>query len=248
MSAPIRPPFARLHIEPIGGVAGDMLLAALLDLGADLDAVQAAVSRMAEPGLALEVSRVDVDGVPALRVKSIPRAHHTHGRHLDEVLEIVDRAGLAPGPRGTVGRIFDVLAVAEAESHGATAHHVHLHEVGELDSILDVVGIAVAYHSLGAPPVDVAALPSGHGTVESAHGTLTLPAPAVMKVAARFDIPLHDVDVRGETVTPTGIAAVAALGRAQGLPVSRPGDACGVGAGTRRFPARPNVVRVHGYR
>lgn len=247
MPAPIRSPFTHLHVEPIGGVAGDMLLAALLDLGADLGAVQAAVARMAEPGLAVEVARVDVDGEPALRVKSIPRTRHAHGRHLEEVLAIVDRARLTPAARATVGRIFDVLTVAEAESHGATPHHVHLHEVGELDSILDVVGIAVAWHSLGAPPVDVAPLPSGHGTVESAHGTLPLPAPAVVKVASRFAIPLEPVDVRGETVTPTGIAALAALGRAHGVAVPRPGDARGVGAGTRRFPGRPNVVRVHGY-
>jgi uncharacterized protein (DUF111 family) len=239
--------FARVYLEAVGGLAGDMLLAALLDLGADAELVRDAIARMGEPGLSLEVSRVEVGGEAACHVRSITSSHGGHGRHLHEVLAVVDRAGLAPRAREAAGRIFDVLVRAEAESHGAPAHHVHLHEVGELDSILDVVGIAAAWDALGAPALDVGPLPSGQGTVETAHGTLKVPVPAVRAIARAAGIPLLDVPVRGETVTPTGIAAAAALGRAQGVPLSRRGDAVGVGAGTKRFPDRPNVVRLHGY-
>ncbi len=242
------PRLARVYVEAVGGVAGDMLLAALLDLGGDLEAVRAAIRSMGERGLTIEVSHTTVDGERACRVKSLPRGHGHHGRHLEDVMAIVDGAAITPAARAHAGRIFDVLAEAEARSHGSDPHHVHLHEVGELDSILDVVGIAVAYDSLGNPPLAAGPLPSGHGTVESAHGTLTLPAPATRHIAVAAGIPLVEVPVDGETVTPTGIAALAALGTAQGQPLGRRGDVVGVGAGTRRFPGRPNVVRVHGYR
>jgi hypothetical protein len=124
---------------------------------------------------------------------------------------------------------------------------VHLHEVGALDSILDVVGIAVALESLGAPRVSSSAVPSGHGHVRAAHGELELPVPAVREIAARAGLPLIDVPVCGETVTPTGAAVLAVVCERFGPPPAAPAAAVGVGAGTRRFADRPNVVRVHGY-
>jgi uncharacterized protein (DUF111 family) len=239
--------FSRVYLEGVGGLAGDMLLAALLDLGADAGLVRSAVARIGEPGLSLEVSRVEVDGEAACHVRSIASSHGGHGRHLHEVLAFVDRAGLTPRARDAAGRIFDVLVRAEAACHGEPADQVHLHEVGELDSVLDVVGIAAAWDALGAPALDVGPLPSGRGTVATSHGTLTVPVPAVREIARAAGIPLVDVDVRGETVTPTGIAAAAALGRVQGAPLTARGEMVGVGAGTKRFPGRPNVVRLHGY-
>lgn len=238
--------FASLHLEPVGGVAGDMLLAALLDLGADVGAVRAALASIGDPDLALDVGYTEISGERACHVRSIaPRGAGVH--HLEDVLVILERTEMNRRARDNAVAVFHLLAEAEAHSHGGTAAHVHLHEVGELDSILDVVGIAVAFDSLGAPPTTVGELPSGRGEVRTAHGTLRVPVPAVVHLARRLGLPLVDVAVEGETVTPTGAAALGVLAHRFGVPLARAGDRLGVGAGTRRFPNRPNVLRAHGY-
>jgi uncharacterized protein (DUF111 family) len=240
--------WARLHVEAVGGAAGDMLLGALFDLGAPIEPVRRALASIDEPGLSLEVERVDVAGERACHVRSLCAAREPHGRHLDDILTIVGRADMTPRARDTARRIFELLAVAEAECHGERPGHVHLHEVGELDSILDVVGIAIAYDALGAPSLAVTPLPSGHGTIQSAHGLLPVPAPAVRVIVAKSGLELVEVSLAGETVTPTGAAALAVLATEPRKALLAPGAARGVGAGQRRFADRPNVVRVHGYR
>ncbi|MEZ0311685.1 MAG: nickel insertion protein [Myxococcota bacterium] len=259
--------FSRLHIEPVGGVAGDMLLAALIDLGADVAVVRSALAGFHEPGLSLTVDEVGVAGERALYVRSLLGVPQTrfhaaqtvplvgaaplHAHHLlGDVLGRVRRAALDSAVTERVTHIFTLLAEAEAVVHGGDAATVGLHEVGELDSIMDVVGISVALASLGVREVSCAPLPSGHGTVMSSHGELACPTPAVKIICDRYNVPLEPVDVVGETVTPTGAAVVAAVcetftrepkGMATAVKV-------GVGAGTKRFPGRANVVRIHGWR
>ena len=259
--------FSRLHIEPVGGVAGDMLLAALIDLGADVAAVRSALAGFHEPALSLSVDEVSVAGERALYVRSLvglpqTRFHEVqkaslvsatplHAHHLlGDVLGRVHRASLDSAVTERVTHIFNVLAEAEAVVHGGDAATVGLHEVGELDSIMDVVGISVALASLGVREVSCAPLPSGHGTVMTSHGELGCPTPAVKVICDRYGVPLEPVDVAGETVTPTGAAVVAALCETFTAEPRGMGSAVrvGVGAGTKRFPGRANVVRVHGWR
>ena len=241
--------FSRLHFECVGGAAGDMILGALLDLGADVAAVRRALASMALPGLELRTERVVVDDIAALYVRSLvdDGAHH---RNLGDVLAIIDRGDMNDAARQRAHGIFEILVAAEAVAHECAAEDVHLHEVGALDSIMDVVGIAVALGSLGNPPASASPIPSGHGNVSTAHGLLTCPVPAVAAVAERWHVPLIDVDVQGETVTPTGIAALANICSSFGdAPViDSETDACGVGAGSRRFARASNLVRVHGIR
>jgi uncharacterized protein (DUF111 family) len=258
---------SRLHIEPIGGVAGDMLLAALIDLGADAGAIRSALAGFGEPGLTLSVDEVSVAGDRAVYVRSLvgnpqTRFHAAqraslasttplHAHHLlGDILGRVGRAGLDAAVTERVTHIFTLLAEAEAVVHGGDSGSVGLHEVGELDSIMDVVGISVALASLGVRELTCAPLPSGHGTVMTSHGELSCPTPAVKVICDRYNVPLEPVDIAGETVTPTGAAVVAALCDAftrepKGMgTVSR----VGVGAGTKRFAERANVVRIHGWR
>lgn len=259
--------YSRLHIEPIGGVAGDMLLAALIDLGADVAAVRSALAGFNEPGLKLTVEEVAVGAERALYVRSLAgNAQHRfkearqsslvsttplHAHHLlGDILGRVARAGLDAAVTERVTHIFNLLAEAEAVVHGGEPGTVGLHEVGELDSIMDVVGISVALATLGVREVTCAPLPSGHGTVMTSHGELSCPTPAVRQICERHAVPLASVDVKGETVTPTGAAVVAAIcheftHEPQGLGTA---GRIGVGAGTKRFPGRPNVVRIHGWR
>ncbi len=241
--------YARVFVEPIGGVAGDMLLAALIDLGADLGRLRAAIESLGVPGLQLEVSRVELAGEAACYVRSLApdEGEHAH-RHLDEILAVVQRGALSAAARARAERTFTILAEAEAVVHGGTAGEVHLHEVGQLDSILDVVGVAVALDLLGNPRLACAPLPSGGGTVLTSHGEMACPVPAVVELARRFSVPLEPVPLFGETITPTGVALLCAS--SDELSATKPASApqrVGVGAGTRRYADRPNVVRLHGY-
>jgi uncharacterized protein (DUF111 family) len=239
--------FERLHVEAVGGIAGDMALAALCDLGADVGAIERALASLAIDGLSLEVDRVEVSGERACRVRSIAPADEPHHRQLEEVLSVIERADTTLAARERARRVFEILAAAEATVHGGSSGSVHLHEVGQLDSVLDVLGIAVALDSLGNPEVTCTPLPVGHGSVQTSHGRLAVPVPAVQQIAASVGVPLVEIDVEGETVTPTGIAVVAEASKSWGQRPAEDPAATGVGAGTRRFPNLPNVVRVHGY-
>ncbi|MBI5509777.1 MAG: LarC family nickel insertion protein [Deltaproteobacteria bacterium] len=237
----------RVHLQPIGGIAGDMLLAALCDLGADRKKIARAFASLGDPRLELELAAVEVGGERALALKSIPADNEPEHRHLDEILALVDRADVSARARRLARRIFLRLAHAEAGVHGGTVADVHLHEVGQLDSVLDVLGIAVAFDSLGWPRLTSAPLPVGRGTVDTRHGRLTVPVPAVRRIAATARIPLVRIPVAAETVTPTGIAALAEICDAfVTVPRGKP-RRVGIGAGTRRFADRPNILRAYGF-
>jgi len=237
-----------LHFEPVGGAAGDMILGALLDLGRGHNAVRAALDSLQMPGLSLELSEVRVGTERAVYVRSIAPSSEPYHRRQSDVFEMLDRAEVSSSAWSLARRIFQRLCVAEATVHGATAETVALHEVGQLDSILDVLGISVAIDELGNPEASCQPLPVGKGTVKTAHGLLDVPVPAVREIAASACVPLVDADLVGESVTPTGIAVLAEIcshfrDRPQPPPL-----AIGVGAGSRRFVARPNVLKVYGYR
>lgn len=256
---------SRAVVEPVGGVTGDMLLGALIDAGADVTAIRCALESLGLTGLVLHTEVVQVEGERALHVRSLApsssQEHHHHHHHLSDILELIERAEASPTARRRAQRIFGILGEAEARVHGGTPDTVHLHEVGELDSVLDVLGIAVALDTLGNPSVHSLPLPSGQGTVHTAHGELTCPVPAVVAIAETFSVPMVSVSLPGETITPTGIAALAEicegwLSTKQGVDGDdaiapenpRPLAKRGVGAGTRRFVGVPNVVRVHTWR
>jgi len=247
MASPAPARFARLHVECVGGVAGDMLLAALIDLGADVDALRRDLASLGQAGLTLEVDEASLDGERALRVRSLATdgAHH---RSLADILAVIDGGDISPAARARARAIFEIMAVAEAVVHSGTTETVHLHEVGALDSIMDVVGIAAALDLLGNPRLTASPIPSGGGTVQTSHGELAVPVPAVVEIATQHNVPLVDVPLRGETVTPTGIAVLAQACDDFVSEVASGAAAVGIGAGTRRFADRPNVVRVHGFK
>ncbi|MEZ4271696.1 MAG: LarC family nickel insertion protein [Myxococcota bacterium] len=239
--------FDRLHFVSVGGAAGDMLLAALIDLGADLRTIVDTFESMQEPGLELHVERVNVNNEQACHVRSIAKEHGRHHTHLKDIMATIDRGTMSDAARDRAKRIFEILARAEAEVHGGGEEDVHLHEVGELDSIMDVVGIAVALETLGNPKCTCSPLSSGKGIVQTSHGPLQCPVPAVCKVSHRWSVPLVDTDIEGETITPTGISALAQMCSSFTNMETHNASAKGVGAGTRRFVDLPNVLRVFGW-
>ncbi|MFD1536564.1 nickel pincer cofactor biosynthesis protein LarC [Nonomuraea guangzhouensis] len=227
-------------IDASAGIAGDMLLAALLDAGADLEAVRAAVAAVIPDEVRLTPHQVTRAGLRATHVRVESTDHHPH-RTWAEIRDLIDRATLPERVRADALAVFERLARAEARVHGVSVEDVHFHEVGAWDSIADVVGVCAALHDLGVRELSAGPVAVGSGRVRTAHGELPVPVPAVAELAAGRRILAGG---EGELATPTGMALVTALAReCPELPPMRL-EATGVGAGGRDVPGRPNVVRV----
>jgi len=231
------------YLDAVGGLAGDMLLAALIDAGAPAEQVGEGLRGVPAAGLELRCETVVRHGIAACRATVVvaspePQPHRTWR----DVRELLDAAGLPERARARAHAAFAALARAEATVHGIDADEVHFHEVGALDAIGDVCGIALALEALGVDELACSPLPVPRGLVSAAHGRLPLPAPATLELLR--GAPLYGVELDVELVTPTGAAILAGLGASHGpLPAMRL-DAVGYGAGARELPDRPNVVRV----
>mgnify|MGYP001148130136 CR=1 FL=1 len=171
--------------------------------------------------------------------------HHHHHEHrgLAEILDILSRADLTPRARELAERIFTILGRAEAKSHGATLETVHFHEVGAVDSIVDITAAAVCLDNLGIEEVILPILYEGTGTIRCAHGVLPIPVPAVVNIAAAEHLNLHITTARGEYVTPTGAAIAAAVRTSDQLPAEFTVSKIGLGAG-KREQELPGLVRA----
>jgi uncharacterized protein (TIGR00299 family) protein len=242
-----------LHLDPVGGIAGDMFIAAMLDafprLHAGLDAALAKVGLPPGAHCALHAHH---DGVlsgrrfevslPAESKTSRAGHHHAHVG-LAAIRAAIAAMDLDAAVAARAAAIFAVLAQAEAEVHGVGVDEVEFHEVGALDSIADIVGAAWIIEALGPASWSVGALPLGSGRVHTAHGSLPLPAPAVLRLLQGFAF--FDDGLAGERVTPTGAAILRHLGCAAAMG-PRPGRLCasGMGFGARKLPDLANVLRV----
>lgn len=227
-------------INPFTGLAGDMLLAALIDAGAPLPRVRAAIGATGLTGWELTSERVVTHGLSACRVHVRVTDDETE-RHAAELIALASRA--APGPVAALA-VAALTAVAEAEGrlHGGDPAEIHLHELGGHDAVVDIVGVAAALHALGVTEVVCAPLPLGTGRVASAHGVIPCPAPATLALLQGASV--TGTDLPGETVTPTAAALLRAAGARYGPPPPMTLGATGYGTGTRHLPDRPNVAAV----
>lgn len=230
-----------VYVDAVGGVAGDMLLGALLDAGADEAGVREALGGLGLPGLDFEVGSERRHGIAARRVRvSAPEEHVD--RTWSDVRSVVEAAPLPDRARERALAAFSALARAEAHVHRIPVDEVHFHEVGAADAVADVCGIAMALETLDIDEFVCSPLPVARGFVDAAHGRLPLPAPATLELLR--DAPLKGVDLDAELVTPTGAAVVAALAREFGPVPAMRLSSVGYGAGTRDLPELPNLVRV----
>lgn len=223
------------------GISGDMFLAALLDSGLPIAVLRDGIEKL---GLSEPVElRVEETRKGALRATSltvvVPHGHHH--RHLADVLEILAASRLSTSVQKSTAQIFGLLAEAEARVHGVPVEQVHFHEVGALDSIVDVTGAVLGLEALGIERLYASALPYGSGNVRSDHGMLPLPAPATLELLRLARAPLAPSPAEVELVTPTGAAILAALATFERPSMTVAG--LGVGAGTRSLPW-PNVLRL----
>jgi uncharacterized protein (TIGR00299 family) protein len=230
-----------LLLEPIGGLAGDMFLAAALDLGVDRAALEAQLATLRLPGWRLEATRVAVNGIAATHVEVRVDGPPGPARRLADLTALVEGSGLSPRARAAASDLFTRLARAEATVHGVPLEQVHFHEVGAVDSIVDACGAVVALELLGWPRAVASPPELGSGFVKTAHGLLPVPPPAVLELLR--GLPVRPGGPAGEAVTPTGAALLAGLFELGPLPAHRPAR-IGYGAGTARWTDRPNLVRL----
>ncbi len=259
-----------LYLECNSGISGDMTVAALLDLGADEEVLREALNSLSVEGFEIQISRVKKSGLDAcdflvkLDEEHENRDHdmeylhgHTHEEHhghhhehsshqhrgLQEILGIIEYAHMTSHAKELAVSIFQILAQAEAKAHGVPPEQVHFHEVGAVDSIVDVISVAVCLDNLNITEVIVPNLCEGHGTIRCQHGMIPVPVPAVVNIAQAHGLTLCPVDVEGELVTPTGAAIVAAVRTSEQLPPVYKIAKVGLGAGKRNYN-RPSLLRA----
>ena len=219
-----------------------MIVAALLDAGADIEAIKAQLAGLKLPGFSLATERVNRAGLSGLRFcVQTDDTHHEH-RNLAEILAMIDRANLPARAAQRARQIFQRLGEVEAKAHGVSIDMVHFHEVGAVDSIVDIVAACLAMEMLSVDRVFCSAIPTGSGTVKTAHGLFPVPAPAT--AALLVGAKTFDNSAPGEVTTPTGAAILTVLAESFGGPPEMEIAAVGYGAGTRNSPSLPNVLRV----
>jgi hypothetical protein len=220
-----------------------MLLGALVDAGAPLDVVQAAVDALGVEPVRLTARRVTRAGLAATKVDVEAPASEVR-RTWADIRLLLEAAGLAAPVRQRALDVFDRLARAEGAAHGTSPDDVHFHEVGALDSLADVVGVCAALHALGVSAAVSSPVAVGSGSVRTAHGVLPVPVPAVLALLAEVDAPVQAGAVEQESCTPTGAALLAATVTSWGQLPSMRVVRTGYGAGGRDHPDVPNVLRV----
>ena len=262
-----------LYLECYSGISGDMTVAALLDLGADQKHLEEALSGLLVQGFRIEISRVIKSGLNACDFSVIldqdnhdhdmeylhgqknmeeSHEHQGHGhmhkhdhehRGMKEIREIIQRSSITERAKQTALRIFEILAEAEAKAHGVSVEKVHFHEVGAIDSIVDIVSIAVCLDDLDITEVIVPMLCDGTGFIRCQHGQIPVPVPAVAHIAEDHHLKLKITDIQGELVTPTGAAVVAAFRTSEKLPEDFSILKSGLGAGKREYRC-PGILRA----
>lgn len=228
-------------VDATAGVAGDMLLGALVDLGVAVEDLQRAVDAVIPDTVSLEAREARRCGQRATKIDVKLLKEDQPHRHATEILRLIDDAELHPDTRASARGVVEALASAEARAHGVDREHVHFHEVGAWDSIADIVGVCEGLRliagQVAASPVTV-----GFGRIRAAHGDMPVPVPAVAELAR--GIPVAPGDVPGEAATPTGVALLGCLAGSFGTQPAGTIVGVGVGAGTRDPDGLPNVTRI----
>lgn len=265
----------QLYLECYAGISGDMVVAALLDLGADAEKLNEVLKNLSADGFTTKISRVKKAGLDACDFNVIldhdhenhdhdmeylhggsvhkhhhhqkdghPEHHHHHEhRSLPDILEILEKSKMNPKAREVAEKIFRILASAEAKAHGTTVEQVHFHEVGAVDSIVDIVAVAVCLEDLKIDQVIIPVLYEGTGFIRCQHGVIPVPVPATANIAKDHRLTLHMTDTQGEFVTPTGAAIAAAIRTSDQLPKEFSIEKIGIGAGKRNYE-RPSILRA----
>jgi uncharacterized protein (TIGR00299 family) protein len=260
LAQPLKPAMLRrimnkqtLHFESIGGASGDMILGALVGLGVPVEELNEELKSLNVDPFEIIVDEIVEQGMSGVRAKVVlhehhhhhhdhEHGHHHHGRHLSTIQQLIEESALPDAVKTQVAEVFQCIGKAEAAIHGIDIEKIHFHEVGAMDSIVDIVGCCLALHKLGVDGVSIRNLPQGHGTIECAHGTYPNPAPATLRILEGF--PVQEVDEPFELVTPTGAALVSTWRTAAAPAAGSSAVKTAYSFGHRKLNDRPNLLRA----
>ena len=254
-----------LYLECSSGISGDMFVACMLGLGADKNLLTKVLKTVPVQGFDISISDVIKSGIRCTGFSVIldedhenhdhdmeylhgeedhhdHEHHHHEHRHPSDIRHIIDHTEMTLTAKETAYRILDIIAEAEAKAHGIPVEEVHFHEVGAVDSIVDIIAAAVVFDDLHIDNVIIPALTEGTGTVRCQHGILPVPVPAVVNIVSSNGLKLNISSVKGELVTPTGAAVAAAIKTSDKLPGSFTVESIGLGAGKREYEV-PSILR-----
>ncbi len=231
------------YFDCFAGASGDMILGALVDAGLSLETLKAEISKLHLHHYDLRIEKTIKKGIAGSQaIVIIDEHHHRHyHRHLSDIRNIIEKSELSGSIKKKTIKIFTRLAEAEAKVHRTSPEHIHFHEIGAMDSIIDVVGNVAGLEALGVDAIYCSSLHVGTGTVECAHGTLPVPAPATMELIRGK--PIYSTGVKGELLTPTGAAILTTLSAGFGPMPEMTVEKIGYGAGQSE-PSIPNLLRV----
>jgi hypothetical protein len=238
-----------LYLDLFSGISGDMLMGALLDVGLDFPHLAGELQKLNVEGYRLQVSRgkrAQIEGTKFdVHAGHLSDGHgHEHGRDYAEIKQLILRSGISAWAREKAIAVFNRIAVAEGKIHGVPAEKVHFHEVGAVDSIIDVAGACIGLEFLGKPRVLASQPIDGTGWIDCAHGRLPIPAPATLEILAARGIALTQCEEPRELITPTGAALLAEFVEEFGPMKNFAPARIGFGLGSRDNPTRPNVLRA----
>lgn len=228
------------YFDCFSGISGDMILGALIDAGLDLGELKNGLNKLNLSGYEIKTTRVEKNHITAIHV-DVNVTDKQVERKLGDILALIDKSRLESEIKETGKKIFINLAKAEAKVHNKNIETVHFHELGSVDTIIDVVGAIIAVRALGIEEIYASPLHVGKGFIKCAHGTLPVPAPATMELLK--DMPIYGGDINSELVTPTGAAIIATMARSFGELPPMVIKKIGYGAGERDLPI-PNLLRV----
>ena len=231
------------YLDTIGGISGDMTLGAFVSAGMPFDTLANELAKLGLEGFELQASHIERSGIVATKIDVVVSQQPHYHRHLKDINELIDRSSLSQSVKERAKKIFLEVARAEAAIHGSTIEKIHFHEVGAIDSLVDIVGASICIGFFNIDDVYSSPVKVGSGGfVKSAHGKLPVPTPATMEILK--DYPVVLTDIQHELTTPTGAAIVKALSKGT-LPTTKlKATAIGYGAGTKEFEAIPNLLRV----
>jgi uncharacterized protein (TIGR00299 family) protein len=231
------------YLDTIAGISGDMTLGAFLSAGVSLDHLVSELKKLNITGYEVTARHIKRNGIAATKVDVVISEASSHHRHLSAITTIIEQSRLGKTVQDYAKKIFHEVAVAEATVHDSTIEKVHFHEVGAIDSIVDIVGTAICMDHMGIERVFSSPVKVGSGgTVNTQHGTMPIPTPATMEILKGYPIVLTEIPF--ELTTPTGAAIVKALSSGT-LPFEQlSAQSIGYGAGAREIPAIPNLLRL----
>jgi len=231
-----------VYFDCFSGISGDMILGALVDAGLDLDVLKSELSKLNLTGYEIKADKVVKKGITGTKVEVTVTGEQKH-RHLGDILKIIEESELKADIKNISKKIFTNLAAAEAKIHNTEINKVHFHEVGAVDSIVDIVGTVIGLKELGIENVYSSKVHIGSGFVDCQHGRMPVPAPATAELLK--DVPVYSLGIESELTTPTGAAVLKSLALDFGAMPAMQISGVGYGAGSKEFEELPNLLRVY---